>query len=316
MILKRLIITYWVLGVLGLFSCTSTSSPQTFHLSWTPIDSLNYKLPENIRVFFGEDQRIPIRAWMVQVIPTETTEINVVVAKDGDRRETPEDISRWSKADVVINGGYFLMNKNPTRHVGLVLVDGTIREHTLRSVLRNQERYFITRGALGFDQQGRMDVAWVSEKDDVVYQWDEPLSNRKDNPALKPEYTNAHTWPVWDALQAGPVLIEDGQIRIPVEEEVFFDTSIPDVHPRSAAGYTEDGTQIYLVVDGRQTGSRGVYLEELARLLKDLGCVEAINLDGGGSSALIVNGYLLNRPAGGTVQREVMTAITIRGIHD
>ncbi len=64
------------------------------------------------------------------------------------------------------------------------------------------------------------------------------------------------------------------------------------------------------MVDGRQTESRGVDLTELAIIMKDLGCVEALNLDGGGSSSMVANGILLNRPSGGTL-REVMSAIAI-----
>ena len=57
--------------------------------------------------------------------------------------------------------------------------------------------------------------------------------------------------------------------------------------------------------------SRGVDLPELANIMQELGCEDAINLDGGGSSALVVNGMLLNRPAGKTVEREVMSAIAV-----
>ena len=66
-----------------------------------------------------------------------------------------------------------------------------------------------------------------------------------------------------------------------------------------------------LVVDGRQPASRGVDLMELATIMQDLGCVEAVNLDGGGSSSLVVNGVLVNRPAGGEYQREVMSALAV-----
>jgi len=83
------------------------------------------------------------------------------------------------------------------------------------------------------------------------------------------------------------------------------------VHPRTAVGYTATGALIVLVVDGRQSASRGVDLVELATLMMDLDCVEAVNLDGGGSSTLVVNGVLLNRPTGGTYQREVMSALVI-----
>lgn len=50
---------------------------------------------------------------------------------------------------------------------------------------------------------------------------------------------------------------------------------------------------------------------ELATLMRDLGCDEAINLDGGGSATLIVDGELLNRPAVGDEEREIMSALTV-----
>ena len=111
------------------------------------------------------------------------------------------------------------------------------------------------------------------------------------------------------AIGAGPALIIDGEIRITSDEEVFFGTSIPKTHPRTAAGYTKNGALIFMVVDGRQGESRGVSLDELAILMYELGAVEAINLDGGGSSTLVVDNTLVNRPAGGTTEREVMSAI-------
>ena len=52
-------------------------------------------------------------------------------------------------------------------------------------------------------------------------------------------------------------------------------------------------------------------MNELSIMMFDLDCVEAINLDGGGSSAIVVNGKLLNKPAGFTIQREVMSAIAV-----
>ena len=89
------------------------------------------------------------------------------------------------------------------------------------------------------------------------------------------------------------------------------DSSIPEIHPRTAAGYRKDGNLVLLVVDGRQVNSRGVDLMELAIIMRDLDCVEAINLDGGRSSAMVVDGKLMNRPAGTSSQREVMSAIAV-----
>jgi len=93
---------------------------------------------------------------------------------------------------------------------------------------------------------------------------------------------------------------------------LFFGTTIPDIHPRTAAGIDENGQLILMVVDGRQRNSRGVSLAELSGLMKAIGAVRAINLDGGGSSTLIVQDKLLNLPTGGTFQREIVSAIGIQ----
>ena len=66
-----------------------------------------------------------------------------------------------------------------------------------------------------------------------------------------------------------------------------------------------------MVVDGRQADSRGVYLEELAIMMMEFNCYEAINLDGGGSSCMVADNRLLNRPLGRNNQREIMSAIGV-----
>ena len=111
------------------------------------------------------------------------------------------------------------------------------------------------------------------------------------------------------ALSGGPALISDGAVMITVDEEVFFGSSIPEIHPRSAIGLTDSGEVLLLVVDGRQAASRGVDLSELAAILLELGAVEALNLDGGGSSALVVDGVRMNRPTGRDSEREVVSAV-------
>ena len=112
-------------------------------------------------------------------------------------------------------------------------------------------------------------------------------------------------------MHAGPVLIHNGKINVSSEQEVFFNTPVDGVQPRSAIGYKNNGDVIMMVVDGRQVDSRGAYLKELAMLLSQFGCKEAINLDGGGSSSLVVNGKLVNKPIGLNIEREVMSFIAV-----
>jgi exopolysaccharide biosynthesis protein len=158
---------------------------------------------------------------------------------------------------------------------------------------------------------GKIDVAWITGEKDRLLELSQPFHNRPGRPDSTLAKDMGRPWLMQDAIAAGPCLIVNGEIHVTDTAEVFFGTSIPEVHPRTAAGYTLDGDLILLVVDGRQDESRGVDLYELAKIMRDLGCIEALNLDGGGSSTLVANQELLNRPAGGTVQREVMSALAV-----
>ncbi len=72
-------------------------------------------------------------------------------------------------------------------------------------------------------------------------------------------------------------------------------------HPRTCIGFNADSTKVYFVViDGRSTSSTGVTLSEAAGVFLGLGAVNAVNLDGGGSSCMVVNGEIVNTPSDGS----------------
>ena len=101
-------------------------------------------------------------------------------------------------------------------------------------------------------------------------------------------------------LGAGPTLVKGGQVHVTADAEQFPDDIRVGRAPRSAIGITKYGDYIFAVVDGRQAHSRGCTLTEWARILKDkFGAVEAINLDGGGSTELFFKGSLVNSPSDG-----------------
>lgn len=84
-------------------------------------------------------------------------------------------------------------------------------------------------------------------------------------------------------------------------------------HPRSAIGVSRDSTMLYLVaVDGRQETSDGMTLVELADFLVSIGAYQAMNFDGGGSTTLVIDGRLVNRPSDATGERTVGNAILVR----
>tara|TARA_A100001035_G_scaffold59932_1_gene44875 strand:- start:101 stop:793 length:693 start_codon:yes stop_codon:yes gene_type:complete len=224
---------------------------------------------------------------------------------------TPMEILNQSNARIVINGGYFRSGKDPAQHVGLLKTSGVLEEPASHSVFRDSERYFVTRGAFGISNDGLPDIAWSSTKNDSIFEWALPQKNRPGNPSKYLDFKLSSHWDMRDAIHAGPILVHSNKINITVEEEVFFNTPVAGIQPRSAIGYSKEGYLIMMVVDGRQADSRGVYLEELAIMMMEFNCDEAINLDGGGSSCMVADNRLLNRPVGRNNQREIMSAIGV-----
>ena len=115
-----------------------------------------------------------------------------------------------------------------------------------------------------------------------------------------------------DFLSAGPALIRDGVavsdfLGESAKHEAGFSLRR---HPRTAVGQREDGTLVFVVVDGRQPElSVGMSLPELAELLLRLGVSDAYNLDGGGSTTMVIQGKIVSSPSEGTGERPVSDAI-------
>ena len=112
-------------------------------------------------------------------------------------------------------------------------------------------------------------------------------------------------------LGAGPRLIANGQIFVTADAEEFPADIKFGRAPRSAVGVTKWGDYILAVADGRQSHSQGCTLQEWADiLLNKFGAVDAINLDGGGSSELLVKEKIVNSPSDGS-ERSVGSALVI-----
>lgn len=107
-----------------------------------------------------------------------------------------------------------------------------------------------------------------------------------------------NTNPKWDnvkhIISGGPYLVKDNQIFIDMTAQKL--QAIGGRNPRTAIGYTKNNDLILLTADGREGSSIGLTLVELAGLMKSIGCTNAINLDGGGSTVMYVNGQIVNRP--------------------
>ena len=118
----------------------------------------------------------------------------------------------------------------------------------------------------------------------------------------------------WDAVQhavcGGPQLISDGNIAITGNQEKFSHSIVSGRHPRTAVALTKRGDLLFVVVDGRSKRNSGMTLKELAMYLQRLDAQNAINLDGGGSSTMVVRNQIVNSPSDGR-ERPISNGILI-----
>jgi exopolysaccharide biosynthesis protein len=113
-------------------------------------------------------------------------------------------------------------------------------------------------------------------------------------------------------LGGGPQLIKDGKVDITNVQEKVLPAFRNDRHPRTAIARLTSGKLLLLTVDGRQPGiSVGMSLDMVANLLLEFGADEAINLDGGGSTTMVVRNKVVNRPSDSTGERPVSDAILV-----
>jgi hypothetical protein len=118
-------------------------------------------------------------------------------------------------------------------------------------------------------------------------------------------------WPdVHDTIGGFPVLVDAGRAVAPARCPSYF----CDRNPRTAVGITPSGHVLLVVVDGRRPGwSAGLRLDEMANLMRSLGADRAMNLDGGGSSTMVVRGRVVNRPTDPGGERPVGSALVLLG---
>jgi hypothetical protein len=115
-----------------------------------------------------------------------------------------------------------------------------------------------------------------------------------------------------EPIETGPWLSGvNGRFRLTVGGRVMYHRGTDAFfrrHPRTMAGRTETGAIVIATIDGRRTTSVGATLVEAAKVAQALGMQDSINLDGGGSTTMVVNGALANVPSGSS-QRSVGDAL-------
>jgi hypothetical protein len=175
----------------------------------------------------------------------------------GDGCIRPSRAAEAEGAVAAINAGFFDTTPGTCPPLDLLKIEGELvsTNHLTGAAQRS----------VGVDPGGRPIIAWVEARSD---------------------------WPeAWSAVGSYPSLVTDGHIAVePDKDTDFFDGR----HPRSALGITPSGHLLFVTVDGRTAAGRGMTLGQLAQHLLDLGATQGVNLDGGGSTAMWIEGQSLN----------------------
>lgn len=264
-----------------------------------------FDLPPSIHVYEGTSRAAGgqmFRAWRVDVdFSDRALQAQPFLADDPSGRELPSVQAQRIEALVAVNGGYFDMDGVPAKTYSLVLRDDQVLCPNINRVKRGRREYFVARSAFGITANHKFDIAWIVHDGDRVLALKQPLSQ-----ILKagetPVIENAREWKVENAIGGGPRLLENGRERITYDEEVFFGAGFPSGqnYSRCAVGTKPNGTMVFLVTDRSDPRvSAGLTLHGTAQTLLQLGCKDAMNLDGGGSETLVVKGRVLNQPSDG-----------------
>lgn len=115
-----------------------------------------------------------------------------------------------------------------------------------------------------------------------------------------------------DITNGVPQLIKNGKIEITWQQEKAAKDFVEKRHPRTAVAKLKDGKFLLVTIDGRQPGvSVGMNLPELAAFLLEMGAVNAMNLDGGGSTTMFLDGKIVNKPSDKEGERRVSDALLV-----
>lgn len=238
-----------------------------------------------------------------------------------DSYMTPSEAYRKFGSPIVINGGFFYHSGGTNYTSSLAVSSSELLAYNINYASEDWVTiYYPTRAAFMQKTDGSFDACWTYYGNGGHFMYPSPAMNSwSGKPKEQPSSSypkKAETFAAVTAIGGGPVLINDGKFTDSYEAELFNGNSGigPDTdQPRTAIGVTADSKLIFFVCEGRNMtkGVNGLTTADVANILLDLDCVEAVNLDGGGSSCMLVNGKETIKVSDGS-QRAVGSTVMIK----
>ena len=206
----------------------------------------------------------------------------------------------------LINGAIF-----GNYNIGVIITEGQMTQTWHGEIegchwATNSQLYQITRPIIGVDADGNPGAYWVGvPQQGTFYYYDRPqasvVGHAKYGKVTSTSPVNAVSWNPYFAISCGPMVVYDGKVSADntmVDDTHYYtnyacwdESGIYSGRPdRSAVGITDDGKIVIFICDGRITASTGASITELGCIMKEIGCKYAMNLDGGGSTGMWING--------------------------
>lgn len=196
-------------------------------------------------------------------------------------------------------------------NIGVIITEGKMTQQWHGEIegcywATNSQLYQLTRPIIGVDKDGKAGAYWVGvPQQGTFYYYDRPQPNvvgqAKYGKVTATSPVPAVSWEPDYAISCGPMVLYDGLVcadNSMVDDTHYYtnfecwdESGVYSAHPdRSAVGVTADGKIVLFICDGRIDASQGAYIKELGPIMKSIGCVHAMNLDGGGSTGMWLNG--------------------------
>ncbi|NVK23646.1 MAG: phosphodiester glycosidase family protein [Gammaproteobacteria bacterium] len=261
-------------------------------------NSAELSLPDGLRSFIGKKGNSELYYYLEVDLTSDTIELRAI------KSDTSQTITKYiEKRGVLaaINGGYFSGNTS----YSALLDNSTYFAKNIAVLTRFSNSYPVIRSGFTLNQENNADINWIYQFDNSgeVYVYSQPLQYvlNDGTPMASPVKSDGILTSPKLVVGGGPTLVKSGEAELTYEQEVFWGSGVElnDFRPRSAVCVTADDKVIMFIAKSQQ-------LSALPDILIQLGCDDAMNLDGGGSSAIAVDSKVIY-----TQGRAVPTALLV-----
>ncbi len=281
------------------------AQPETVTLDWVKQD---YAGAEGVDIYKTTSQLNGrnFNAWYAVADPSKVDFRVMYPETKGSKKTVQAQAEAAGDCLALINGAIY-----GNYNIGVIFTEGKMTQEWHGEIegcywASNSQLYQVTRPIIGVDKDGKAAAYWVGvPQQGTFYYYDRPQANvvgqAKYGKVSATSPVDAVEWNPYYAISCGPMVLYDGKVSADntmvddthyyTNYECWDESGVYSAHPdRSAVGVTADGKIVLFICDGRIDASQGAYMKELGPIMKSLGCVHAMNLDGGGSTGMWVSG--------------------------